>query len=121
LCILNDYVVSAIGGGGKKFGVRNKLISYNIKGDKLSSEPIHQIEFEKEIPLSLTTFPKLNIFATCLDDQLAFFKMENNGAFNEIFRYKVLDYCDETIFLSVCKFSESGNYFAAGTSDGYLK
>jgi hypothetical protein len=118
---MNDYVIAAIGGGGKKFGVRNKLISYSIKSDKLSSDPIHQVEFEKEIPVYISNYPKLNLFAVCLDDHFAIFKMETNGTFNEIFRYKALDYFDIDIYLSVCKFSESGQYFAIGTSDGYIK
>jgi hypothetical protein len=61
------------------------------------------------------------MFATCIDDHFAIYKMENNGTFNEIFRYKTLDYFDIDIYLSVCKFSETGDYFAAGTSHGYVK
>ena len=30
LCVLKDYILVASGGGGKKFGVRNVIVSYKL-------------------------------------------------------------------------------------------
>lgn len=122
LCTLKDYVLIASGGGGQKFGVRNKIISYRIINNQFSDNICHSVEFEKEIPVFISSFEHLNIFCTCVDNVTIFYKLDTStGVFIEIYKLKVIDYYDADIYQSVCKFDNKGIFFAGGTTDGILK
>jgi len=123
LCVLKDYVLIASGGGGKKFAVRNKIISYKIISDsKFADEMSHEEEYEKEIPIYINSLELHNIFCTCVDNITIFYKLNTiNGNFQEIYRQKVMDFYDADNYQTVCKFDNKGEYFASGTTDGNLK
>jgi hypothetical protein len=123
LCILKDYVLIASGGGGKKFAVRNKIISYKIINDyKFSEQMSYEVEYEKEIPVYINSLQPHNIFCTCVDNLTIFYKLNtSNGEFQEIYKQKVMDYYDADNYQTVCKFDDKGEYFASGTTNGNLK
>lgn len=123
LGVLNDYVIIASGGGGKKYGVRNKILSYKIIEDKgFSEEPSHVVEFAQEIPVYIHTNEKTNYFCTCIDNLTVLYELNiQSGQFNEIFRLRVLEYFDLDVYLNLAKFDISGNYLGVGTTDGALK
>ena len=123
LCVLKDYVLVASGGGGKKFGVRNKIVSYRIINDsKFSEEICHFAEYEKEIPVFISSYEPLNLFCTCIDNMTVFYNLDvSTGVFNEICRLKVMDFFDGDIYQSVCRLDNKGKFFAGGTTDGNLK
>jgi hypothetical protein len=123
LCVLKDYVLLASGGGGKKFGVPNVIVSYKIINDSQFSDNIcHTAEFEKEIPVFISSYDMLNLFCTCIDNLTVFYNLDNsNGVFEEIFRLKVMDFFDADTYQTVCRLDNKGQYMASGTTDGILK
>ena len=122
LCVIKDYILVASGGGGKKFGVRNKIVSYRIIDDFKFSDAIHFAEFDKEIPVFISSYEPLNLFCTCIDNMTVFYTLDcSTGVFNEIMRLKVMDFFDGDVYQSVCRLDNKGKYFASGTTDGILK
>jgi hypothetical protein len=122
LCTLKDFVLIASGGGGKKFGVGNQIISYKILTNNQFSDVCHFAEFDKEIPVFISSFELLNVFSTCVDNITIFYKINiTTGVFDEIFRLQVMDIYDADLYQSVCMFDNKGALFATGTTDGILK
>jgi hypothetical protein len=122
LCVLKDYVLVASGGGGKKFGVRNKIVSYKITNNKFSDEICHSAEFDKEIPVFISSYEDLNLFCTCIDNMTVFYTLDvTSGEFAEACRVKVMDFFDADIYQSVSRLDNKGTYFASGGTDGMLK
>ncbi len=122
LCTLNDFILVAGGGGGKKFGVRNKILSYKLINNQMSDEPCHTVEFEKEIPVFISSFEPYNIFSTCVDNITIFYKLDSaTGVFSEIYRFKVMEFYNDDLYQSVCRFNNNGKLFASGSTDGTLK
>jgi len=122
LCVLKDYVLVASGGGGKKFGVRNKIVSYKLTDNKLSDDICHQEEFEKEIPVFISSCEASNLFCTCIDNVTVFYLLDPiNGKFKELKRLCAMDYFDPDIYQSVCRLDSNGSFFASGSTDGVLK
>jgi hypothetical protein len=121
LCVLKDFILVASGGGGKKFGVRNQIISFKLTDNKFSNI-CHQVEFEKEIPVFISSNDETNLFCACIDNITVFYLLDvNNGTFKEIKRLTVMDYFDPDVYLSVCRLDNKGKYFASGSTDGILK
>ena len=123
LCVLKDYVLIASGGGGARYGVRNKILSYKIIDDhKFSEDALHTAEFEKEIPVFIHSLALYDLFCTAIDNFTVFYHLDiNNGSFREIARLQVIDFYDPDIYQTVCVFDATGKYFASGTTDGTLK
>jgi hypothetical protein len=123
LCVLKDYVIVASGGGGARYGVRNKIISYKIlNNDRFSEEMCHSVEYDKEIPVFIHSLESHNIFCTCIDNLTVFYQLDiSNGVFQEICRLRVMDFFDAEIYQSVCKLDDMGSFFASGTTEGNLK
>lgn len=122
LSILKDYILVASGGGGAKFGVRNKILSFKIVNNAINDQACHSQEFENEIPVFIHSNENLSIFCSCMNNVTVFFSLDGaTGVFKEIYRVKVMDYYDIDFFQSVCTMDTKGDYLAGGTSDGNLK
>jgi hypothetical protein len=118
--VLKDYVVIAAGGGGRTFGVRNKIISYKVINNTISDQ-VYQDEFEKEIPVYISSYETLDTFVVCIDNYCAFYKLNADGTFKQLSKLKAIDYNDSSSYVTICKFDEKGDYIATGTSDGLVK
>lgn len=123
LCVIKDYVLVASGGGGKKFGVRNKILSYQILNNyKFSEEPLCSVEFEKEIPVFISSYELLNIFCVSVDNLTVFYSLDTlNGKFHEVTRLTTMEFFDPDIYQSVGRLDNKGKYLATGTTEGILK
>jgi len=123
LCLIKDFLIVASGGGGKKFGVRNKIVSYKIiNNSKISEMPSHWIEFEIGIPVFISSLDSFNLFSTCMDNVTVMFKFNTrDGTFDEVSRIVVSNYYDTDVYQSVCRFDNKGVYLGTGTTDGVLK
>jgi WD40 repeat protein len=113
-------VLIAAGGGGSMFGVRNKILSYRVENNKFS-EQVFQNEFEKEIPVYITAYEKLDMFIVCVDNYCFLYKLNSDGTFKQISKLKVLEYRDQSSYVTVCKFDDKAELLATGTSDGLIK
>lgn len=121
---LSSFLIIAAGGGGKKFGVRNKILSYKISTSKSinSEEPAYSIEYEKEIPVHVSTIEKYMMFGVCLNNLCIVYSLDpSNGSFVEKFKLSVMDYHDSDTYLERFYFDPQGDLALAGCSDGMLK
>ena len=117
LYIIEDNIIVASGGGDKKFGVKNKLLLYNIKNGNISN-PIFEKEMGNDIPIFITGIPEKKIFLTCVNNKTIFYLLSNNK-FDEIHQIQTLDYYTEDIFQSCV--SIKNNDMCTGSSTGELK
>ena len=117
LYIIEDNIIVASGGGDKKFGVKNKLILFNISNGKLS-DPIFEKEMGNDIPMYLTGIPEKNIFLACVNNKTIFYLLSNNK-FNEILQFQTIDNYSDEIFQSCVAINN--NDMCIGTSTGELK
>lgn len=119
LFIINNYLIVASGGGGKKFGLRNKLLSY-----RLSLKGISEVIYEKEIdemPVFISGLQTHSLFCVCMSNQSLFYSLNDKGEFNEVNKIATLDIKSKEIFQSVCQMSSDGKYFGCGLNNGTLK
>jgi hypothetical protein len=119
--VLRDYVIIAAGGGGQKYGVRNKILSHKIINNTISDQ-VYQDEFEKEIPVFISSHENSDTFVVCLDNYSIFYKLNpTDGSFKQVNKLKIMDRSDLYNYVTICKFDEKGQFVATGTSDGVIK
>jgi hypothetical protein len=119
--VLKDYILIAAGGGGKAYGVRNKVLSFRVNNNTISDQ-VYQDEFEKEIPVFVGSHEPLDVFVVCVDNYCVFYKLNpNDGTFKQLNKLQTMDYSDLSSYVTICKFDDKGEYVATGTSDGLLK
>jgi hypothetical protein len=62
------------------------------------------------------------MFVVCIDNFCVFYKLNaSDGTFKEVHRLKTMDHADIYRYNTICKFNDSGDMVATGTSDGLLK
>lgn len=119
LFIINNYLIVASGGGGKQYGVKNKLFTY-----KLSSNGISEVISEKEVedlPVFISGLQLKSLFCVCMSNASHFYSINNKGEFNEVYHIETLPIKSKEIFQSVGQMSIDGEYFCCGTNTGILK
>jgi len=122
VCIIGNYIVVAGGGGGKNFGVRNKVQSFEVKGGKLKAEPVYEIEYNDEIPVFIGSNPTLGLITTCINNLVVIYDFDaKDGSFVENLRLKVIEFYDHDLYANLNKFNEDNSLLAVGNTDGSLK
>jgi hypothetical protein len=64
---IGNFIVAICGGGGQKFGVKNYLLSYQIKKDKIAKDPIYKLDYGDKLAIFIKSMNKNNIFIVCFD------------------------------------------------------
>lgn len=119
LCIIKDIIIVAMGGGNKKCGVKNKLVSFRINEKGFSNE-LFSLDLDNDVPYFLEPDEERGFFAACMNNFFIVYKMNTiDGRFKEIFKKETMDYFDADKYQSVIRIKE--NYFGVGTSIGQLK
>ena len=117
LYIIGNNIIVASGGGNIKFGVKNKLLLFNIKGGNLS-EAIFEKEMGNDIPIFISGIPEKNIFLTCINNKTVFYLISNNK-FEQIYEFKSIETFSEDIFQSCVSIDKED--LCTGSSTGELK
>lgn len=115
LYILRDKLIVACGGGDKKFGVKNKIILYQLQKGYIGQNLIE--ENLDEIPEFIEGIQNKNIFSFCSQNKIHFYTIsQDNKSFQKIY---TLSINPEDISLNCFKIEE--NFLATGDDKGALK
>ena len=115
LYILGDKLIVACGGGDKKFGVKNKIILYQLQQGYIGQNLIE--ENLDEIPEFIEGIQSKNIFAFCSQNKIHFYTISNDiKSFQKLY---TLTLKPEDISLNCFKINE--NLLATGDDKGSLK
>ena len=115
LYILDNKLLVACGGGDEKFGVKNKILLYQLH-DGYFGEKLIEEKFDK-IPEYIEGIPLKNIFSFCSLNKIYFYTIsKDKKSFQKIY---TLNINQEDISLNCFKISE--NYLATGDEKGSLK
>lgn len=119
LCIVKNIVLVASGGGNKKFGIRNKIISFRAGSGGVSNE-LFSIDLENDVPTFIEPDNKNDLFAACMNNVTLFYKLTpKDGQFAQIYKLQTLDDFSEDKYQSCIKIEN--DLIATGTSTGELK
>lgn len=119
---LKGFLLVVGAGGGKKFGVRNFLLSMKIKNNKICQEPVHKVEYENDFPIFVKTINKNNTCLVCLGGNVVIYSIDiNNGSIKEINNIKIQCSSSEDIFLTTLSFNENLSQIAFGNSVGMIR
>lgn len=113
--IIEDKLIVAVGGGNKKYGVKNKIIIY-----QLHPGYIGQVLIEKELdenPQYIEGIPSKKIFCYISNNKIIFNSLSNdNKSFNELYKLTINP---EDILLNCYTIKE--DLLATGDDNGSLK
>ena len=119
LYTIDNYLIICSGGGNKKFGVKNKILLYNLTSKGISSKPIFEKIIDDSIPTFITGINKKQIFVTSMNGSAYFYKISNNK-FEEIYKLDVLSEYNEELFLNCFYIDNNTGEMITGTSNGIL-
>lgn len=121
LYTIDNYLIICSGGGNKKFGVKNKILLYNLSPYGLSSKPLFEKIIDDSIPTFITGINDKQIFVTSMNGAAYFYKISSNK-FEEIYTLDVLEEYNnnEEIFLSCIHINNKTGEMVTGTSNGIL-
>jgi hypothetical protein len=121
LYTIDNYLIICSGGGNKKFGVKNKILLYNITSNGLSSKPLFEKIIDDSIPTFITGIKDKQIFVTSMNGAAYFYKISSNK-FEEIYSLEVLkeNNNNEELFLSCIYIDNKTDEMVTGTSNGVL-
>ena len=96
---IGNYIVAICGGGGKKFGVRNYLLSYQINKDKISKDAIYKLDYGDKLATFIKSMNKNNIFIVCFDSCSITYSIElGTGEVKEISIYENMNNLSRVYF-----------------------
>ena len=106
LCIVKDILVVAVGGGNKKCGVKNKIISFKLT-DSGFSEELLSLDLENDVPCFLDPDESRSIFASCMNNFFLVYSLSQlDGNFKEIYKMETMDNFDVDKYQSVIKIKD---------------
>jgi hypothetical protein len=119
LYTIGNYLIICSGGGNKKFGVKNKILLYNLTSKGLSSKHLYEKIIDDDIPTFITGINKKNIFVTCMNGSAYFYKISKDK-FDEIYKLDVIEEYNDELFLNCIYIDEKTGDMITGTSNGIL-
>ena len=115
LYILEDKLIVACGGGDKKFGVKNKIILYQLQNGYIGQNLIE--EFLDILPEFIEGIPQKNIFGFCSNNKIIFYTIsKDNKNFVKLYTLAINP---EDISLNCFKMKD--DLLATGDDNGSLK
>ena len=115
LYIIDDKIIIACGGGNKKFGVKNKIILYQLYQGYFGQSLIE--ENLDEIPEFIEGIPSKKIFCFCSQNKIHFYNISRD--FKSFQKIYTLTLESEEISLNCFKIKD--NMLATGDDKGSLK
>ena len=113
---IDDKLIVACGGGDKKFGVKNKILLYQLKSGYIS-EQLCEEDLGNETPIYIESIPTKKIFCFCTENEIIFYSLsKENNKFNKIYTFN-LENAKSTF--NCLKINE--DLLAAGLDNGCLK
>ena len=119
LYTIDNYLIICSGGGNKKFGVKNKILLYEITSKGISTNPLFEKIIDDSIPTFITGINKKQIFVTSMNGSAYFYKISNKK-FEEIFKLDILKEYNEELFLNCIYIDNKTGEMLTGTSNGIL-
>lgn len=117
---LGNFLIISGGGGGKKFGVKNFMNSYNVKNNLISKVVSFSHEFKTEIPNFIKAIKSFNLILVCLTNCISVFSMDlNTGSMNYLEDITITNYTTDEIYLSTLTLDSKN--LIVGSSDGNVK
>ena len=120
---LNGYILAVGGGGGKKFGVRNYLWSYKIKGHLILKNPSNTLEYPDNcLPLLIKSINKTASFIVTLNYDINLYSLNiSDGSFIEFQKINIIKCNNTSQYITSLSFENAHlNYTAFGDSTGYI-
>ena len=113
LCLYKNWVLLSGGGGGKKFGIKNKLMLYK----PYTMEILKELDTGEELVVSLISISTKDLIISGIGKDIAIYKITNNLEINSLARFP----CDLTKNVGKIRSFSQEKMLISGGEEGIIR